>query len=47
MVLVLSRKLSSFYEFLLRVWWTLSVFWGILGRGKKAASLCASQMGWF
>lgn len=42
-----SRKLSRFYEFLLRVWWTLSVFWGILGMGKKAQRMCASQMGWF
>lgn len=41
-----SRKLCSFYEFLLREQWALSVFWGILGREKKAQRACGSQMGW-
>lgn len=31
-----SRKLSSFYAFLLTVLWALLVFWGILGREKRA-----------
>jgi len=40
------RKISSFYEFLLRVRSALSVFCGILGREKSAQGRCARQMGW-
>lgn len=41
-----SRKLSSFYEFLLRLRPALFVFWGILRREKKAQRTYGSRAGW-